>query len=63
MVEEWLGGGGGASRTVVSCGVSSGEFVSMLLLVGFEVGEIPVVLTVEKLSICSTLFSGEGVSG
>ena len=55
--------GGGASRTVVSCGVSSGEYVSMLLLVGFEVGEIPVVLTVEKLSICSTLFSGEGVSG
>ena len=26
-------------------------------------GEIPVVLTVEKSSICSALFSGEGVSG
>ena len=31
-------GGGGGSRTVVSCGVTSGEFVSMYLLVGCEVG-------------------------
>ena len=56
-------GGLGGSRTVVSCGVTSGEFVSMSLLVGCEVGEILVVLTVEKSSICSTLFSVEGVSG
>ena len=53
----------GGSRIVVSCGVTSGEFVSVQLLVGCEVGEIPVVLTVEKSSICSTLFSVEGVSG
>ena len=50
-----IGWGGG--------GVSSGEFVSVYLLVGCEVGEIPVVLTVEKSSICSTWFSVEGVSG
>ena len=56
-------GGGGGRRTVVSCGVTSGEFVSVQLLVGYEVGEIPVGLTVEKSSICSTLFSVEGVSG
>ena len=39
--------GGGESRMLVSCCVTSREFVSVLLLVRCEVGEIPVVLTVE----------------
>ena len=41
------GRGGGGSRMVVSCCVTSREFVSVKLLVGCEVGEIPVVLRVE----------------